>query len=696
MALRDLKSNLKTLKVDKDRPGGGSSGLPYIKGGLPEDSPAGEYLADLARYNSDGTVRGGLFSVMSSTTDSIRISRFLNDFPKGLLFTSKQIGLQKSNPKIETETRGETLNTQVYSNSNLLAQIAVQGTGEHIPRSGFNVNNLRDDKNKYEEIVSKKSTNENRLVTLFNKKILNISSSGILNDSNKLGISNNPEFLFNYPGGPGSSYGNGNTEIKRSVNTPESYLKYINSPLSYSSGYNPSFKITSEGSPYNGDTLSSLYNKTISFKDQNVANVISIAAISGLLPNLGLSNASATIQNKINTNPNNISDSYSDPLNKRYEEGPDFIRPEKSPSGYNFSNTMAYSKLINSEPGKLQDFRANTIEPSTLARDYSKDNIETRLKLGDPGARPSSERKYINQVYGGQDEVNLIPLYTSKGDPIQGNHVRDMIKFCIEVMDNDNLESTIPLHFRAYITDFNDNIGADWNSQKYMGRGENFYTYQGFTREVSFNLKVAAQSKQEMMPLYQKLNYLASSLMPDYNSNGFMRGNLHKLTVGEWFYRTPGVLKSMNISIDNNYPWEIKLDEPETKNQFNISDFPGNVDPKNHKNGNISFGSYEFKNSNSDADMMELPQILSINFTFTPILNNLPRLVKNTGDKFESSPILISNHGTEENFLKRINITQRGEGVPAPFIYNIKTEPILETTFTPSKELQFRGVPPSI
>lgn len=107
MALRDLKSNLKTLKVDKDRPGGGSSGLPYIKGGLPEDSPAGEYIADLARYSSDGTVRGGLFSTVSSTTDSIRISRFLNDFPKGLLFTSKQVGLQNQTPELKLKSEGK-------------------------------------------------------------------------------------------------------------------------------------------------------------------------------------------------------------------------------------------------------------------------------------------------------------------------------------------------------------------------------------------------------------------------------------------------------------------------------------------------------------------------------------------------------------------------------------------------------------
>lgn len=712
MALRDLKSNLKTLKVDKDRPGGGSSGLPYIKGGLPEDTPAGEYLADLARYSSDGTVRGGLFSTVSSTTDYIRISRFLNDFPKGLLFTSKQVGLAKSNPLIETETRGErsniegltspNINTQIYNlNSNLLSQVAIQGNGEHIPYYGFNKKDLLNDKNKYEKIVSKKSTNENRLVTLYNNKILPKVPDGVPNYKKHLGISDNSETLFNYVGGPGSSYGDGDTIIKRSINTPRSYLRYVDNPLGFTSGYNPSFKTTSEDTPYVGGTISSLFNKKINLRDQNAANAISTAAISGLLPNFELLNALAAVQNEINNNLNNISDSYSGPLTKRYEEGPDFIRPENLlnyPEPYRFGNTMAYSTLLKSEPGVLQDFRSKTIEPSTLARGYTKGNIETRLKLGDPGARPSFQRKFINQVGDGigQDKINLLPLYTSTGDPIIDNDVRDMIKFCIEVINNDGIESTVPLHFRAYITDFNDNIGADWNSQRYMGRGENFYTYQGFTREVSFKLTIAAQSKQEMMPLYQKLNYLASSLMPDYNSNGFMRGNLHKLTVGEWFYRTPGILKSMNISIDNNYPWEIKLDEPETENKFTQEDFPRNVDPKNHKNGNASFGSEKFEDSNSDADMMELPQILNISFTFTPILNNLPRLVKNINGKFTTGSILISSHGDEENFLKRINSIQRERGVPDPLPSHPVTEPILERETTPIKELQLRIGPISI
>ena len=98
MALQYMKSDLKNLKFGNDTQGGGSSGLPYIKPGLPEDSPAGEYLAGIARTSVDFPLRGGTYSTIASTEDTIRISRFLNDFPKGPIFTSKQIGLQKSNP----------------------------------------------------------------------------------------------------------------------------------------------------------------------------------------------------------------------------------------------------------------------------------------------------------------------------------------------------------------------------------------------------------------------------------------------------------------------------------------------------------------------------------------------------------------------------------------------------------------------
>ena len=667
MALRDLKSSLKNLRFDKDTPGGGSSGLPYIKGGVPESTPGGKELADLARFSSDGNIRGGLFSIVSSTTDTIRISRFLNDFPKGLLFTSKQVGLAKSNPKIETGTRGDVLNTQVYNlNSNLLAQVANQGSGEHIPYYGFNTNNLRNDENKYEKIVSSKTTNENRLVTLYNTKIIGADTINLPDNLDKLGISNLDNELFNYAGGPGSSYGDGDTFIPRVVNTTTSYNDYIAGGFN-NFDYNPRFLISA---PELDGAIN--YLGTLGLSDYIKSNV---PALSGSLYSVRFNpNTSPISRGKENidfsTNP--FGNKY--PISGYQQSSPDFIRPEKVPvdvtSINTFGNTMAYSKLLSSkkdlESYTLQNFQKSTIIPSPLASDYSRGsvNIATRLGIGNPGARTQTDRSSLNTIYeGGQDKVNMMPLYTDAKDPFEGKkEARDIIKFAFETIDNDNPEKTTKTHFRAFITNFSDNIGAEWNGTKYMGRGENFYTYQGFTRDVSFNLKVAAQSKQEMLVLYQKLNFLASSLYPDYNGDGFMRGNLHKLTVGEWFYRTPGILKSMNITIDDNYPWEIKYTEPEDEeNPKTGTDYGGDYFP----NANKYNGSDDFKKSNSDADQMELPQIIDIQFTFTPILNELPALSKYdpNGGRMDKRGILISNDvGRTENFIHRITTDK----FPAP------------------------------
>jgi hypothetical protein len=660
MALRDLQTNLKSLRVDKDRPFGGSSGLPYIKGGLPEDSPAGEYLADLARYSSEGTVRGGLFSVASSTEDTIRISRFLTDFPKGLLFTSKQIGLQKSNPKVETETRGEVLNTQVYSNSNLLAQIALQGSGEHVPRPGFNTNNLLNDENKYEKIVYNTSTDENRLVTLYNNKILPPAGAVLPDNLEKLGISKLSEELFNYAGGPGSSYGDGNTFIARAVNTTTSYDNYIaKTDFLQSVPQEGVFALSKLWNKLNGlkGTLRPEDNPPATFYS-NIGNLANQIEFDNAIPT---EEGITKNQEKVGSIRNEV-DSIADLEGNTIYLG----------------NTQKYSQLLkNSVVGLdpiLQDFRQNTIKPNPLGLDYNnkKVNIASRIGVGNPGAR--KDRSSINTVFkDGQDKVNMIPLYTDATNPFETSaygakgtgDTRDLIKFAFEVIDNnftildtgyfDKKKNpikdvvTTKVHFRAFLTNFSDNHSADWSSKKYMGRGENFYTYQGFDREVSFQFKVAAQSKQEMLPLYQKLNYIVSSLYPDYNSDGFMRGNLHKLTIGEYFYRTPGVITSMNITVDDNYPWEIKFTEPEVSSSLNkTSNFPNptlNTD-----------GSSDFQKSNSDADQMELPQVLNVQVSFKPILNELPSLSKHRGNfNNDQKGILISNDvGVQENFINRI------------------------------------------
>jgi hypothetical protein len=293
---------------------------------------------------------------------------------------------------------------------------------------------------------------------------------------------------------------------------------------------------------------------------------------------------------------------------------------------------MGYSALLKSKVGELQDFRSSSILINPLAEDYNapKINIATRVGIGNPGARKDRSDFYA-EFKEGQDRINMSPIFRRTDTvPVEQDYdnipgeVRDLIKFVIESIDNGYPDQTNRMHFRAFITNFSDNISADWNGQRYMGRGENFYTYQGFNREVSFTFKVAAQAVEEMAKIYQKLNYLASTLHPDYNDNGFMRGTIHKLTIGEYFYRMPGIIKSMNITVDDNYPWEIKMKQPEQRNAAGE-----NIPP------------------NKDQLQMEVPQILNVQMSFIPIYNKLPQ-------KGLKEPIIISDK-IANNYLSRTN-----------------------------------------
>lgn len=639
MSLINLRTNLKSLRFGNDTQGGGASGLPYIQTGLPEDSPAGEYLAGIARNSVDWPLRGGQYWTVASTEDAVRVSRFLTDFPKGTVFTTKQVQLQKSNPKIETGGFASRLNTQTYNlNANLLAQVLEQGSGIHIPRAGANTNELGPDnpQAKYEYIVSHKDTEENRLVALYNSKIQSDSSLLSFDATlSRLGISafdNN--ILFDYVGGPDSLYGDGNTTIFRAtdfqgvpINTRETFNTFERGPFSNIS-YNPNF---------------SFFSKT-DFENVN-------KRYSSLTQYILTTNPSSSLSQNFNSilvtgTRNTLAQQGNDKLTSG-----DYIRPEKNPSDYDkytqgqpnyFGNTMAYSKLLSSKTNsgidyELQDFRAQTNDETvkTLAATVSYTtggpngngfNIESRIGVGSPGARPSDTRNnFYNPFPEGQDKINMSPIYRRDiTAPVEDDDpaVRDLIKFCIESIDNGYPDETNRMHFRAYITNFSDNIGADWDSKKYMGRGENFYTYQGFTRDVNFTFIVAAQSVQEMEKIYQKVNYLASTLHPDYQAGtGFMRGSLHKLTIGEYFYRTTGVITSMNISVEDNYPWEIKMRQPELRTQNNDTNLTG------------------------DQLQMEVPQILKIQMNFKPIMDKLPQ-------KGLKEPIIISEK-VANNYLAR-------------------------------------------
>lgn len=264
---------------------------------------------------------------------------------------------------------------------------------------------------------------------------------------------------------------------------------------------------------------------------------------------------------------------------------------------------------------KIQDFRKQVASPAQQSRswNFSEQSIQNRMNAGNPGDPQISRlnRSYIFYVPGtdvGIDRLNALSPFTVKegDDPFRGDYTKDIIKFGFEAISNDDPTKTTALVFRAFLSGISDNHSADYNAFRYLGRGENFRTYQGFDRTVSFSFKIFAQSRSELRPMYEKLNYLTSQVYPDYSKDtSAMRAPIVKLTIGDYLYRTPGFLESVNISIEDDASWEI--------NQEN--------------------------DAYSGRQVAELPHYLNVSISFKPIMDILPRRAQDLSD----TPALLAN-----------------------------------------------------
>ena len=109
-----------------------------------------------------------------------------------------------------------------------------------------------------------------------------------------------------------------------------------------------------------------------------------------------------------------------------------------------------------------------------------------------------------------------------------------------------------------------------------MGRGEEFYRYEKFTRNIGLSVTAIADNKENLQTMYAQLNTLASSLAPSYTSQGYMSGNLHRLTVGNYIKKQYGLLTGLSFQIPEDSPWEIESDK-QLSHYIEVSGFKFNV-----------------------------------------------------------------------------------------------------------------------
>jgi len=534
--------NPRNIPFGHDRPNGGSSNQPYIKIGYP-DQPGvnitninlagqavnstslpgvpgatqgfstnqGNSLTDSLRYNSqnwgpDFLNRGNLYGYLRASDDIKRLTRYFIDdkSPNALLFIAKQNLLSRTGVKTEATYgpayAGGALNDGIYLPTSTIAQAGVSLIGGHLLKQGIDPVGA----------IPGVSVNSYQKLT----PILNFTSNNRLVTLTTAISSNKPSLLKP----PVKNY---------NINTPGN-----DTILSYGGGPGSVFGI--------GKT-------NVKFATTNFGVPIKT------LTNLGY--------NKDN------------PLTSNYKTW-----------GYNtISNHTEPTSLSDITP----DFRSY-LEPTkypqssflSISPDYVDKNVETNFNLSgkekvSAGSKLRNRSNYtsgstINGQSSALDRVTTYPIYkssTSKGSRYYSEpELKDIIPFNIAILNNDiqgNDTFKKYIHFRAFIDSFSDSYKADWKAIEYMGRAEKFYKYGGFDRGISMAFTVVAQSKNEINAMYQKLNFLASSLAPEYLdslTSGYMTGNIAYLTLGGYLYEQPGIITSLTYDIPEESPWEIGMD----------------------------------------------------------------------------------------------------------------------------------------
>jgi hypothetical protein len=703
MALLDLKTDLKSLKYGRDTPGGGDSGQPYIQANIPTGDTTSVPF-------DDGFIRGGAVgAARASIADLKRISSFFKSKPHGTLFIARQVGLQLSNPRPEVRQSNTNLTfistnrgenqflpnnkkagfedigaTRIYNlGLNTLAQVPVNAFGVHFYRHGLLP--VFGDAAKYEAVATANNQGDgsfNKLVSITKKfklgdKISNSNADVFgrndiqseflpLEDARRFqraarrverrdnratgifykGYTARESALSAYPkidpttlivdryiGGPGSIYGVGETTIPRASNTEDKF-KIDNAILNANIFSGKSKTIDGNGQPIEIDYAPLL---------GNIANYDS-----------SIPTGSNEIKTGIDLNVVNYSFPSTSPA-ARYNELKLNVKANNSFYAI-YENTIGW-----------QDSRKGYTNPSTILPtftgkpNYTSDN-GTKLTINLPWNKVTRE---INVGSANQDQINLTPLFTHSPGSINAKQVNipnvgtrtinDLVPFRIQALNGSTPTGAATwMVFRAYLTQFSDSVDGKWNPVNYTGRGEDFYIYGGYSRKINIGFKVAALSEIEMQPMYEKLNYLMSNVMPIYTGN-LMRGPFIKMTVGNWIDGQDGILNNISYTVPQESPWEIGLDN------------------------NIYSGS------------LILPHIVEVQMTFTPI-GSQTNGQNQISQRLATVSHIAQNIGNRQYIGSSIPAVSTSNPTPPPTITPISpnyqpsmTPPGLNPNFNPPK-----------
>ena len=205
-------------------------------------------------------------------------------------------------------------------------------------------------------------------------------------------------------------------------------------------------------------------------------------------------------------------------------------------------------------------------------REYNAKAYGIIKHMGEPGRKVSNIDRTLSEGFEGPikggvtsknvNRANIQPIQKiEEGEPKD----KDLVPFRFYDVNKSRY-----ITFSAILSGITDTVTPEYSSEKYIGRPENVYVYQGVTRALSFTFDVFPQTRQEMPVLWEKINYLVSlcytdwitSPWPTQTGDGYlaqtMVSPMTELTIGDMYRRTPGFLSSVTMTVQDGSTWEFE------------------------------------------------------------------------------------------------------------------------------------------
>jgi hypothetical protein len=189
--------------------------------------------------------------------------------------------------------------------------------------------------------------------------------------------------------------------------------------------------------------------------------------------------------------------------------------------------------------------------------DYATPFVGDKVQVIDFGKRT------LKQAYSWKPTFNKGGIL---GTIINGaDTTQDFIKFMLTgpKLQNGSTGDDDIIIFRAAIDSLEDSYSPNWTDQKIIGRADPNYIYQGVSRGLNVQFKVFATTRDEMKPIWRKLNALAGYTAPTYNPDSIApEAPWMRITIGDLFHQQAVVINSLSYTLHSQETsWEINVEK---------------------------------------------------------------------------------------------------------------------------------------